>query len=220
VSDNTSLQLVQNSPEWRLARCGSVGASDVPDAVRKVKSGGVSASRMNLIAVKVLERLTGVPYNGYRSRPMEEGHEKQPLAAAAYAFMTDAAIEPIGLVRHPRLEGAHASPDGLIGPAGLIEIKCPQPAAHLDMLMTERIDRDYLFQMQWQMACTARAWCDFVSFNPDFPPAMQLWVKRVPRSEEAIAELEAEVALIVREIDYRVSALRNRYGLKDVEEAA
>ena len=194
------------------ARCGSVGASDVPNIIRRTKT-GYSASRANLMALKVLERLTGLPAETYQSAAMTAGLEREPLARAAYGFMQNVAVEPAALVRHPLIEGAHASPDGTIGMLGLVEIKCPQPAAHLDTLLNEKIDNDYFVQMQWQMAVTGRHWADYVSWSPDFPPSMQLWSERVERSPEVIDELEGEVRLFLEELEAKVAELRKRYDL-------
>jgi hypothetical protein len=203
--------------EFRQARCGSVGASDVPDIVRRTKTGW-SATRANLMALKVLERLTGVAVPTYQSRAMADGIEKQPLATAAYAFVFDVRVEqppPPGLIPHPLIVGAHASPDGVIGNLGLVEVKCPEHAAHLATLLSETVERDYFIQIQWQLACTGRAWCDYVSWHPDFPAPMQLWVQRVERDPELMGELEGEVRRFLRELDEKVAELRRRYDLKE-----
>jgi predicted phage-related endonuclease len=196
------------------ARCGSVGASDVPNIIRRTKT-GYSASRANLMALKVVERLTGLPAETYQSAAMTAGLEREPLARTAYAFISNAEVETIGIVRHPLIEGAHASPDGAIGTLGLVEIKCPQPAAHLDTLLNEKIDNDYFAQMQWQMACTGRHWVDYVSWSPDFPPSMQLWSERVERSPEVIDELEREVCVFLLELKTKVTELKKRYDLSE-----
>jgi predicted phage-related endonuclease len=199
------------------ARCGSVGSSDMPNIIRRTKA-GYSASRANLMALKVLERLTGLPAETYQSAAMTAGVEREPLARAAYGFMQDVTVELVpapGVVPHPLIEGAHASPDGTIGMLGLVEIKCPQPAAHLDTLLNEKIDNDYFVQMQWQMAVTGRHWADYVSWSPDFPPSMQLWSERVERAPEVIDELEREARLFLKELEAKVAELRKRYELKE-----
>jgi hypothetical protein len=203
--------------EFRQARCGSVGASDVPDLVRRTKTGW-SATRANLMALKVLERLTGVAVPTYRSKAMADGIEKQPLATAAYAFVFDVKVEqppPPGLVPHPLIEGSHASPDGLVGNLGLIEVKCPEHAAHLATLLSETVEKDYFIQIQWQLGCTGRAWCDYVSWHPDFPAPMQLWVSRVERDPLMMDELEVEVRRFLRELNEKVAELKRRYDLKE-----
>lgn len=204
------LELIQGSPEWLQARCGSLGASMIADALAKTKS-GPSASRANLQARLAVERLTGIPQETYQNGAMLQGVEREPQARAAYQFLTDAVVEPVGLIAHPTIAGTHASPDGLIDADGLLEIKCPQPAAHLATLMGEPIPQKYLFQMIWQMACSGRGYCDFVSFNPDFPAEMQMHTTRVKRDDEKITAIELEVRLFLSELDRKVAALRERY---------
>jgi predicted phage-related endonuclease len=132
---------------------------------------------------------------------MLHGIETEPQARAAYAFEADVDVVEVGLVRHPKIAGTHASPDGLIGGEGLLEIKCPQPAAHLALLLGESIPDKYLVQMLWQMACAERGWCDFVSYNPAFPAHLRLLVKRIHRDDERIAQLEREVIAFLSELD-------------------
>lgn len=206
-------ELVQNSPEWLAARAGSIGASEVPDLMRKIKSGGASATRASLMAKKLVERLTGQPVATFQSKAMAEGKAREAEARASYAFLV-APIERIGIIRHPLIKGAHASPDGLVGAHGLVEIKCPEHAAHLDLWLTETVDRDYALQMQWQMACTGRHWCDFVSYHPDFPAALQLYVKTVDRDPELMIEMEGEVQKFIGELERKIETLTDRYHLE------
>lgn len=205
--------------EFRQARAGSIGASDVPDLVRRTNSGW-SATRAKLMALKVLELMTGFALPTYQSKAMADGIEKQPLATAAYAFVYDVTVEQPrapGLVPHPLIHGAHASPDGLVGARGLVEVKCPEHAAHLDTLLSEKITRDYRVQIQWQLACTGRDWCDYVSWHPDFPAPMQLWVQRVERDPLMMDELERDVRAFIAEAQAKVAELKRRY---DWQEAA
>ncbi len=205
-----TLYIEQGSDEWRQARCGSLGASMIADALAKTKTGW-GASRANLQARLLVERLTGVPQDTYQNHAMLEGIEREPAARAAYEFLQDAEVEQVGLIKHPTIVGSLASPDGLVGNDGLLEIKCPQAAAHLATLLDEPIAQKYLFQMQWQMACAGRAWCDFVSFNPSFPPEMHLWIRRIPRDDTTIAALEKDVRSFLAELDDKLTVLQSRY---------
>jgi hypothetical protein len=211
--------LQQGTDAWRQARCGSIGASDAPRVVRRIKSGGYSADRDSLMAEKVLERLTNTPFEKFKSAAMLRGIEREPEARLLYQMVRGVEVEQVGLVPHLFIKGSHASPDGYVlqpgGTAfdGLIEIKCPEPAAHLDTLLTETISNDYIVQMTWQMACARMPWCDYVSFNPDFPPAMQLWIKRVHRDQSHIAELEREITIFIRELEAKVDKLSRRYAM-------
>jgi len=204
--------MLQGTDEWRQARCGSIGASDAPSVIRRVKSGGFSADRESLLANKVLERITNTPVEPYRSAAMLQGTAREPEARLMYAILRGVEVEEIDLVCHPTIKGSHASPDGLVGLDGLVELKCPQAPAHLDTLLNETISGDYVTQMMWQMACTGRAWVDYVSFNPDFPPAMQTWIKRVHADAKLIGELEREIIGFIREIDRKVDGLSRRYA--------
>lgn len=202
--------MIQGSDEWYAARLGKVGASRIGDLMARTKT-GYGASRATYLAELLCERLTGVPTDGYTNAAMQWGIEKEPDAKAAYSFMTDITIEDAGFVPHHKIAAAGASPDGLIGDDGLIEIKCPNTATHIEMLLTGTIDRKYLLQMQFQMACTERAWCDFISFDPRLPAEMHLWIKRVERDDAMTAEIEKEVRAFLAELDAKVTALRSRY---------
>jgi putative phage-type endonuclease len=201
------LDLVQGSPEWRQARCGSLGASGLTAALAKTKSGAQSAGRKNTIAQLVAERMTGRVARGFTSRAMEWGTETEDQARAMYAFVTNNTIRQVGLVRHPTIAGAHASPDGFVNDDGLVEIKCPNTATHIYTLLNGSIDNEYLTQMQWQMACTGRAWCDFVSFDPDMPDDKSIWIRRVRRDEAIVQRLESDVRLLLREVEATIQQL-------------
>lgn len=207
----------QNSAEWLAARCGSLGASSIADMVAKTRTGW-GASRFNLAARIVCERLTGTPQESYTNAAMQWGHDTEPQARAMYEFMRDVAVQQVGLVLHPSINKSHASPDGLVGDAGLIEIKCPNTATHIETLLSEDVEGKYIKQMQWQMACCGRAWCDFVSFDPRLPAEMQMFVQRVPRDDDFIAELEREARLFLAEIDKTIATLSDKYLSREAAE--
>lgn len=207
----------QNSAEWLAARCGSLGASSIADMVAKTRTGW-GASRFNLAARIVCERLTGTPQESYTNAAMQWGHDTEPQARAMYEFMRDVAVQQVGLVLHPSINKSHASPDGLVGEDGLIEIKCPNTATHIETLLSEDVEGKYVKQMQWQMACCGRAWCDFVSFDPRLPAEMQMFVQRVRRDDEFIAELEREARLFLAEIDKTIATLSDKYLSREAAE--
>lgn len=202
--------MIQGSEEWKLARCGSLGASRIADALARTKTGW-GASRANLMAELLVERLTGVPSEGYMNDAMRWGTEKEPEARAAYEFRTNADVREVGLVLHPTIGKSHASPDGLVGDDGLVEIKCPNTATHLDTLIGQSVPDKYVKQVMWQIACTGRQWCDYVSYDPRLPEAMRMWVKRIRRDDEKIAELEREASAFLRELDDKIKTLRATY---------
>lgn len=202
--------IVQGSPEWFDVRRGKVTASRVPDLVARTKSGW-GASRVNYMAELIAERLTGTSAASYTNAAMQWGTEMEPEARAAYEFRHDCDVTEIGFVEHPEILMSGASPDGLVGDEGLVEIKCPNTATHIDTLMGQSVPSKYVIQMQWQMACTGRKWCDFASFDPRMPESMRLFVKRVTRDEHEIMALEKEVKLFLIELDAKVATLKREY---------
>ena len=207
----------QGTPEWHAARCGKVTASRVADVIAKTKT-GYGASRANYMAELIAERLTGAQADRFTNGAMQWGTEKEPEARAYYEFVTDRAVELVGFVEHPNLNMCGASPDGLVGDDGLVEIKCPNTATHIDTLLGQAVPTKYVTQMQWQMACTGRQWCDFVSYDPRLPDSMRLFVQRVERDQAAIDDMSGEIIAFLVELDGKVSALRSRY--EPTQEAA
>lgn len=201
----------QGSPEWFQERLGRVTASRVADVVARTKTGW-GASRANYGAQLVAERLTGKPGDSYTNAAMQWGIYTEPQARAAYEFFIDATVVQTGFVPHPAIAMSGASPDGLVGEDGLIEIKCPNTATHIDTLLDGTVPGKYIAQMQWQMACAGRQWCDFASFDPRMPEAMRLFVRRVLRNDEMITELSGRIVEFLQEIDATVAALRAKYG--------
>jgi putative phage-type endonuclease len=207
----------QGSEEWLLARCGKATASRMGDLMARTKS-GYGASRTNYAAELIAERLTGKPAEKFKNGAMEWGSAHEAEARALYEFLHACAVRSVGLVTHPRIDMSLASPDGLVGHDGLVEIKCPNTATHIATLLGGGIDSRYLLQMAWQMCCTGRAWCDFVSYDPRLPAEMQIHVTRIKRDDEIIENLEREVSAFLAEIDETVDNLRTKY--QPVAEAA
>jgi putative phage-type endonuclease len=200
----------QNSPEWHAARCGRVTASRIADMLAKTESGW-GASRANYKAQLVAERLTGSVADRYTNAAMQWGTDMEPEAVAAYAFYHGADPAPVGFVPHPTIAMAGASPDRLIGDDGLIEVKCPNTATHIETLLEGAVPGKYRLQMMWQMACTGRQWCDFVSFDLRMPEDMRLFVRRIERCPVTIADIEKEVRIFLAEIDDTVNRLVAAY---------
>lgn len=198
--------LIQGSPEWLEARCGRVTASRISDVMARTKT-GYGASRATYEAELIAERLTGQPAERFTNAAMAWGTDTEPQARAAYSFMTDADVVEVGFVPHPSIPMAGASPDGLVGNEGLVEIKCPTTATHINTLLSGTIPDKYIKQMMFQMACTGRHWCDHVSYDPRLPGDLQLWIKRVHRDEDLIAEIEAEVRTFLAGVEAKVEAL-------------
>lgn len=204
------LRLIQGTPEWLQARAGSLGASQVADALARTKTGW-GASRANIRAQLIRERLTGKPTETFCSAAMQRGKDLEPQARAMYAFQTGYEVEEIGLYPHPKIVGSHCSPDGLCGGSGMVEIKCCGDARHHEILDGDDPEDRYVKQCLWQMACTGMDWVDLAYFNPDWPAEMQLVIRRIDRDAEAIAELESEVSKFLNEVNNAVEDLRVRY---------
>lgn len=201
----------QRSTEWFSERAGKVTASCIYKVMARLKDGKPGADRTNYHAQLVTERLTGMASEGFSNAAMQWGTDTEPQARASYALETGTIPFEIGFVRHPKIADAGASPDGLVGEDGLVELKCPNTATHIATLTGSPIDRKYLLQMQFQMACSERQWCDFASFDPRLPDPMQLHIRRVPRDDKMVAEIEAEVVAFLAEVDATVSDLTARY---------
>jgi len=195
----------QRTDDWFAARLGKVTASRVADVIAKTKT-GYSAGRANYMADLVVERLTGQKAQGFTNAAMEWGTEQEPNAKAAYAAKTGILVEDVGFIDHPTVAMSGASPDGL-AEDGLVEIKCPNTATHLEYIFDGKPPQKYITQMQWQMACAGKPWCDFVSYDPRLPERLQLLVVRVPRDDDYIKMLEQEVTTFLQELDDKLNKL-------------
>jgi putative phage-type endonuclease len=196
----------QGTDEWFAVRIGKVTASRVADVLAKTKT-GYSTSRDNYMAQLVCERLTGQKGESFTNAAMQHGTDTEPLARAAYEALHDVLVDEVGFIPHPSILMAGASPDGLVSDDGLLEIKCPNTATHIETLLSQTVPGKYNTQMQFQMACTNRSWCDFVSFDNRLPPELQLFVRRVPRDNMYIRLMEDEIVKFLNELDIKIAQL-------------
>ena len=203
----------QGTEEWFQQRLGKVTASRISDVIAKTKT-GVSTSRQNYLIQLVSERLTGKKTDSFTNKAMEDGVEREPIARKLYESKTNSIVTEVGFFDHSVIKNTGASPDGAVNAeeegkyAGLIEIKCPLETTHTNTLMNKSIPSKYVPQMQWQLACTGARWVDFVSFNPNFPEPLQVFVKRLDRDDTYIAELEAEVVKFLEEVEQTILKLK------------
>ena len=197
----------QGSDEWKALRLGKATASRMADICARTKTGW-GASRANYAAQLVAERLTGNVAENYSNAAMEWGNATEGEARAVYSFFQGVTVETIDFVPHPTIEMSGASPDGYVGTDGLVEIKCPNTATHIDTLLGKSVPEKYILQMQWQMACTARQWCDFVSYDPRMPENLRLFVKRVNRDDVLILDLEDKVREFLAEVHAKTVTLQ------------
>jgi len=209
------MNALQRTDEWRQARLGKLTASRLGDAIARIRSGwGVSRSRY--MAELLLERVNGVWTPSYVSAAMQWGIDHEADGVANYEMERNVDVAPVGFVAHPAIANAGASPDGLIGSDGLLEIKCPDAHTHLQTLIGKKIDAEHHMQMQWQMACTARSWCDFVSYDPRFKGRGRIFIKRVHREDKVIARLAEQVQDFLAELDAKERAYRAEYDDKEI----
>jgi len=199
-------EIVQGSPEWFAQRCGKATASRISDIVAKTKT-GYSTSRANYMAQLVVERMTQTVAESYSNAAMEWGVENEQFARAAYEAKTGNMVDQVSAIDHPRIPMSAASPDGLVGDDGCLEIKCPNTATHIDTILGDEPAKKYYDQMQWQMVCTNRKWCDFVSFDPRMPSHLQLFIKRIERNDDYVEQLEKEVVQFLIEVEDKVKKL-------------
>lgn len=207
--------LVQGTDEWKAARLGKVTASRIADVVTKTRAGW-GASRANYMAELLVERLTGIPTEGYINGAMQHGTATEPEARMEYQMRTGLPVDLVGFAPHPTIARAGCSPDGFIGDDGLVEIKCPNSATHIETLLGRPIiPGKYLKQIQFQLACTGRQWCDFVSYDPRLPERMRLFIHRVERDEIQIVYLERCAMDFLNELDLKLIELLEIYEIGD-----
>ena len=197
----------QGTEAWLQLRLGKVTASRVADIMAKTKT-GASASRINYLIELALQRVTGNIEPSYTNDAMAWGTATEPQARVAYEVKTGNFVDQIAFVEHPTIEWFGCSPDGLVGNDGLIEIKCPNSATHWATIKDGKPPNKYVIQMQTQMACTNRQWCDFVSFDPRMPERSQLFICRVERDQTMIDEIEAEIKKFLSEVESEVNLMK------------
>jgi putative phage-type endonuclease len=195
----------QDTQQWLNDRLGKITASRIKDMMAQTKT-GQSASRKNLAAQLMLERVTGQRENGFVSAAMTFGIETEPLARLAYSLHTGFDVEETGFIDHPTIARSGASPDGLVGIDGMVEIKCGNTATHIGWAIAGIVPPEHALQMQWQMACTGREWNDFVSFDPRMPEGQQMFIRRLYRDDDFISTLEQEVVKFDAEIEALVES--------------
>ena len=191
---------LQGNGAWFNARTGSLTASRMKNAMKYLKGGADSADRKNLKIEILCERLTGDIVDKFVNQAMQWGIEKEPEAKEQYEQKTGRLIKDVGFIPHPKIEFCGASPDGLVD-EGLIEIKCPTTATHLNWILSGVVPDDHKPQMCLQALCTGRPWVDFVSYDPRMPEANRLFVRRYTPTAEEIAEVEAEAVKFLQEVE-------------------
>ena len=196
----------QGSPEWFAMRAGKVTASKVSDVMSAITTAGYK----NYLADLVVERLTGNKTESFTNAAMQWGVDQEPIARAEYEVKTGNFVDQIAFVDHPTIANFGCSPDGLVGDDGLIEIKCPNTATHIDYVMQDKVPTKYIPQIQCQLAVTGRKWCDFVSFDPRLPDGLQILIVRLKRDDKYIEKLETRVVKFLDEVNSAVNGLKEK----------
>ena len=199
----------QGSVEWLAERAGCVTASRASDVLAKIKTGEAALRRKYRIQLTT-ERLTGIPVQGYVNAAMQWGTDTEPMARMAYEAARSVLVEETGFCKHPTIPYCGASPDGLLGDDGLVEIKCAESTTHVDWMTQGRVPPEHIPQMQFQLWVTGRKWCEFVSFDPRMPANLQLFVRRVERDEPYIKSLATEVISFLDDVEATIKQLERK----------
>lgn len=203
----TELVVEQGTDEWLEARLGRATASEFKNVITKIKT-GEAAARRNYKVQLVLERINGKRAERFKTAAMEWGNETEELAATEYMLKTGNIVETCGIFLHnERMIGD--SPDRLVDTDGTVEIKCFNSANHLEALKQNKMPKEHMPQVQGHMWMTNRKWCDFVSFDPDFPADAQLFIQRIYRDEDYIAMLQEELDQFLDEVDAEVEFVKS-----------
>ena len=200
----------QGSDAWHVARLGMATASRFTDVLAKTRS-GYSTSRKNYAVELALEQITGNRQEFFKTTAVLWGTETEPVARLEYELITGNEVEETGFWKHDILP-IGASPDGLVNKDGLLEIKCPNSATHLETLISGKVPRQYIAQVQGQLLITERNWADFVSYDPRMPENAKIKIIHVERDEEFIKELIHELEEFVKEVDEQVQFIKNYKG--------
>lgn len=210
----TVIDVPQRSPEWYSARVGRLTSSCANDMLATRKDKTEAAGRANLRVRLALERITGKPQDGdYVSKAMQQGIDREVDACGLYEALTGRVLQTVGFLRHDTLM-AGASLDGYVGEfEGIVEVKCPIPATHLEYLITGRVPTDYYRQVIHQLWISGAAWCDWLSFNPDFPEPLQTKIVRIQRHGPDIAGYDQQARAFLEEVDRKVELIQTLSGV-------
>lgn len=178
------IEAAQGTPNWHAARRGHLTGSRMADVLAVLKNGKPAQARTDYLMEVVNERLTGIAETRFVTSAMQDGIEREPLARAEYEIVTGRDVRDAGFILHPTIEHFGATPDGLVGANGLLEIKCVTRKTYLRWLTEGIVPPEYVPQMIAECVCAQREWVDFVAFHPDFGER-KLFVRRfVPTAEE------------------------------------
>ncbi len=193
------IDCIQGTPEWFAARCGVPSASNFDMLI--TTKGEPSKQRQKYLYRLAGETITGIAEESYTNAAMERGKVMEAEARQLYQLITGEEVKEVGFCL---VEGYGASPDGLVGDVGCIEIKCPNMATHVGYLLDNVLPTDYFQQTQGQLLVTGRKWCDFVSYYPGLKPL----IIRVTRDEKFLKALQVELELFISELKTVVQKIK------------
>jgi hypothetical protein len=206
-------EFTQGGDAWKKMRLGKVTASRVFSIIDTDSRGKPKAAYDNLMHELAVETITQVPTQVFVNSYMANGTRQEPIARVTYELEYDVDVEQVLFVDHPTIALAGASPDGLVPPNGLIEIKAPQLKTHTEYTLKDIIPPEYYTQIHWQFACMPeRKWCDFVSYCDLMPPELMMHVKRIERDDKYVERLEGAVREFIEKLEDLTKRLREKIG--------
>lgn len=183
--------LEQGSEEWLGVRRGIMTASVVGKLLTPTLKVADNDTSRGLVALLAAERITGETEPSYMNDDMMRGVLHEPIARDKYAAHNRVAVKQVGfMIRDDWGYQIGASPDGLVGDDGGIEVKCPRAKTHIRTIVTDEVPAHYMAQVQASLLVSGREWWDFISFCAGLP----MWTKRVhpdPKWQTAIVDAVA-----------------------------
>ena len=201
IQDTPIVAGAQQSAQWFQDRLGKLTASRMEDAMKFLKNGKESADRRDLKIAILAERMTDIIREVYVNSAMEWGVEHEAQAKLLYSEHSGLQVMPAPFCPHPTIENFGASPDGLIGSDGLLEVKCPTSATFVRWKLAGDVPGEHKPQMLAQLACTGRKWVEFVAFDPRMPESRRLIIHRYTPPQAEIAAVEAAAIKFLDEVD-------------------
>lgn len=202
--------IAQRSDEWFAKRTGSLTGSRAQAMLTQPKKkGGVSKTRQRLIAEMAEERISGVGEKSTILTPdMQHGIDQEANAISCYEATTLQRVTPIGYIEHQTLAWVGCSPDGLVGPCGMIEVKCMAPHNHLEVLRTREAPRAVMAQLRHNLFTSEREWIDYVAFRPSLPENAQIFIQRFTADELKLDEYQLEVVSFLDAVSEAVDEIQ------------
>lgn len=188
----------QNSDEWFALRRGKFTASTFKDLFMGENTQGYK----DAIYKVAFERLTNTSPESFTNEYMQRGTELEPEARAWYEFEKNVEVIKAGFFEYNDWIGA--SPDGLVGEDGLLEIKCPKYSTMMDYLIKKELPKTYYYQVHGQLLVTDRQWCDFLAYHPSLPK----FVLRVERDKKIDDEILDKLFEAIKKAETIINKLK------------